>query len=161
MKAFIYAAVLLLSGTVFAQATGVAAPRAGAQSKSPDAATAIAVAQVPADSEVGALLGYTSAVQLHLSRDPVLAATYLSFWNELANEPNPAALDEAAAARLLASSELVSGALRKRFPQSTTSYRLADTLAVALSALAIDRDGSKPEELLAAIDRSGCAAARG
>lgn len=153
MKAFIYTAALLLFGAVVAQATTTATPEASAPAKSTDSATASVAATVPADSEVGALVGYTRAVQLHLEKDPVLAATYLTFWNALANESNPAALDEAAASRLLASSELVKRALRQRFPESSTTYRLADTLAVAVSALATDRDGSKPEELLAAIDR--------
>lgn len=130
MRAWIGAAVLLLPGVVPGQ-------------EGPG---------VPDDSITGALLGYTSAVQLRLERDPVLAATYLAFWQQLAGMEDPAVLSEESAGGILARSEAVDRALRRRYPQSPAPYRLADTLNVAVAALAATRDG-QPESLLAAVDR--------
>lgn len=108
---------------------------------------------VPDDSIAGALLGYTSAVQLRLERDPVLAATYLAFWHQLAGESDPATLSDEAARELLARSESVDRALRRRYPQSPAPYRLADTLNVAVAALAAAGGSGQPESLLASVDR--------
>ena len=69
MKAFIYAAALVLSGVVLAPATVAAVPAASTQANAPAATQTVAAAEVPADSEVGALLGYTTAVQLHLQQE--------------------------------------------------------------------------------------------
>ena len=105
------------------------------------------------DSVAGGLLGYASAVQLHLERDPVLAATYLAFWHGVSGEADPAALDDKAAGQLLARSEAVARALRQRYPQASAPYRLADTLAIAVGVLAADDQRDQPEALLAALDR--------
>ena len=145
MKALVFAALMLLAEAGIAQG---AVQDAAVPSEQPPASS-----QLPADSVAGSLLGYTSAVQLHLEQDPVLAATYLAFWNALAREPEPASLNEEAASRLLTGSELVSRALRQRYPQPPASYRLADALAVAVRAQAAGGEGSGPEALLAAIDR--------
>ena len=133
MRAWVVAALLLLPGLGLAQE----AP----------------AASVPDDSIAGALLGYTSAVQLRLERDPVLAASYLAFWQQLTTEPDPAALSEDTAAQLLARSEAVGRALRQRYPQSPAPYRLADTLTIAVGALAGAGGAGQPEALLSAVDR--------
>ncbi|MCC5794685.1 MAG: hypothetical protein JJT85_08105 [Chromatiales bacterium] len=115
-----------------------------------------AVAQPAAVPDVAALFGYGSAVQLHLPRDPALAAGYIFFWNALAGAGDPAALAEGDYAALVLSSESVIGTLRRRYAAGPADYRLVDALTVALPAFGSHDApgiGQPPEQLLARVDR--------
>jgi len=105
--------------------------------------------------DAGALVGYVSAVRLHLARDPVLAATYISFWSDLARSGDPATLSADRLEQITLRSEAVADALRERYALTPAPYRLADTLNIALGVRAGPAAGEAdaPEILLQMLDR--------
>ena len=97
-----------------------------------------------------ALLGYATAVQLHLAEDPPLAAAYIAFWQKLAEAGDPAALDAGVVAQVLAVSTTVANTLSALRQEGAGDYRLADVLELTV-ALAGGPQLSR-EGLLAAVD---------
>lgn len=93
-----------------------------------------------------ALAAYVTAVNRHIEPDPALAATYVTFWNAL-----PATADEADFHGLVVSGMALARTLRTRHGTTAGAYRLADTLAAALTASA--GIGRGPESYLSALDR--------
>lgn len=99
------------------------------------------------------IAAYQSALQIHLERNPALATAYVVF---LAGLENPGESPESRFATLARNSETVREAVGARYGRSSGRYRLADTLTVALGALAGDDEGvaGTPERLLGLLDRS-------
>lgn len=160
MRAFF--ATILLATTLPTAAADLAADDSAAgheQTSGTDAVAATVSAASPGEAEesVGALAAYATAVKLHLERNPVLAAAYISFWNGL-TEAKPAAGDTAEVPEerlqgVASTTTRVVRALEERYRQNAAPYRLADTLTIALQAMADGDASSRPESLLATLDR--------
>jgi len=160
MRAFF--ATILLATTLPTAAADLAADDSAAgheQTSGTDAVAATVSAASPGEAEesVGALAAYATAVKLHLERNPVLAAAYISFWNGL-TEAEPAAGDTAEVPEerlqgVASTTTRVVRALEERYRQNAAPYRLADTLTIALQAMADGDASSRPESLLATLDR--------
>lgn len=86
----------------------------------------------PAD--LAAATGYLAALRVAVEPDPALAAGYLAFWSALA-DGLPAESDTAGWAAAQAAATDVTAAVRRRYGNGRTGYRLRDVLPVAVAVL--------------------------
>lgn len=100
-------------------------------------------AETPAaDPRAAALLAYSAAVRTHLQPDPVLAATYIAFWNGLRTmQPGSAPgagqlLDDKQLAGIARSVGGIARSLQQRQPQTTAGRAFTEVLGTTLLVMA-------------------------
>lgn len=97
-------------------------------------------AQEPSDPRASALLAYSAAVRTHVQSDPVLAATYIAFWNALRASQergdSPEAPGGERMAAIAGSINTIAGALQERYRQAGTSQPFAEVLGATVSVIA-------------------------
>jgi hypothetical protein len=118
------------------------------------ASQAVALPAPEEGSEVAALVGYATAVQLHIASNPARASAYLGFWHLLGEAGDPAELDEVTMQGIQAATATVAEASTTGARGARAPARWVDVLALSLEALAgTERPFGRPEALLATVDR--------
>lgn len=155
---------LLLFSAAPVPAEVAATPRAAPAADATEAAAA--------DPRAAALLAYSAAVRRHLQPDPVLAATYLAFWNGLRTaQPDSIpgagqALGSEHLAGIARSVGAIARTLQQRHPKTTAGTAFTEALGTTLLVMGeqqrSDQRGAKrppapaeppPESLLRSLDR--------